>query len=378
MFSKNKSVFYAYLIYFTSMILFTVVRIISSAGLFNNLHSDIKSIIFTLIIQGLIMALIPILLHALLNKKEGGIKYTFSSINLKPIKFNAVLISIALGVLAFFINIIISSVFNGFLNFFGYKFPTSSGGGESLFNPFVSFILDVLLVAVIPGICEEILHRGLLLNEIGKIGYKKAIIISSLLFGLIHFNITQFFYAFVIGLLLGLVTVATKTIVPAIIIHFTNNFLSVYFSAAKANGWFLGNFYEILNSFLQSQSALLTLLTSMLFIVFIGLGVIMLLLALFKETTLFNVNKALKDFMDEKLNSENELSINDKQAIINEMLIKKSNLNLNFSKEMSPFEIIMPVNKFIFKPTTYDNVFLTASLVLGSLVTFFTFIWGVL
>ena len=33
---------------------------------------------------------------------------------------------------------------------------------------------------------------------------KKAIVISALMFGLMHFNVQQFFYAFVIGLILGL------------------------------------------------------------------------------------------------------------------------------------------------------------------------------
>ena len=76
----------------------------------------------------------------------------------------------------------------------------------------MSEFVELLLVAILPAFCEEFIHRGVLLQGIKHAGFKKAIVISSLMFGLIHFNIQQFFYAFIIGLILGFVSVVAKNI----------------------------------------------------------------------------------------------------------------------------------------------------------------------
>ena len=111
------------------------------------------------------------------------------------------------------------------------------------------------MVAVLPGFCEEFLHRGIVLQGIKHAGFKKAIVISSLLFGLIHFNIQQCFYAFIVGMIMGFVSVVAKNIFPAIIIHFTNNAISVYLEYASVRGWWLGDMLEGLQNLLFSSSA---------------------------------------------------------------------------------------------------------------------------
>jgi membrane protease YdiL (CAAX protease family) len=73
-------------------------------------------------------------------------------------------------------------------------------------------------------------------------GFKKAIIISSICFGLIHFNIGQVSYAIVLGLVLGFASVVAKNLWVPIIMHFTNNFIAIYLEFAEANGWWLGNY----------------------------------------------------------------------------------------------------------------------------------------
>ncbi len=378
MFNKNRSVFNMYFIYFISMALFTGVRILLTLGVFDGLHDDISSIVFTCIIQGLIMFFIPLSLHAFFHRKDGGYKYSFSTVQLKPIKSKVILISLGLGVLAFFINIAVSTIFNGFIGFFGYEAPTGGVAQPSMFSPFVTFLIDVVLVAVLPALGEEFLHRGLLLNDISRVGYKKAIVISAFLFGLIHFNINQFFYAFVIGLLMGLVTVASKTLWPAIIIHFTNNFLSVYLSAARTNGWFLQNFYDGITAVLQSSSLVLTLLTTFLMMLLIVLFVVYLIFELFKSTTVHNVNRALESVFGNKMpQSLYAPSSVERHNILNEMLLTKSNLNLNIDNNTNPIDIVLPINRHAMKATVYDNVFLISSIILGGLITIFTFIWGV-
>ena len=55
-------------------------------------------------------------------------------------------------------------------------------------------------------------------------------LISAIVFGLLHGNFEQIPFAFLVGLYLGFLTIKTKSIVPAVILHFYNNFSSVVLS----------------------------------------------------------------------------------------------------------------------------------------------------
>lgn len=90
--------------------------------------------------------------------------------------------------------------------------------------------LNLILLALLPAIVEEYVFRGLIF-----LGYKKrnpfrAVILSAILFGLMHMNINQFSYAFVLGIVLALLVYATGSIIPGIIVHFTINGYSVVMS----------------------------------------------------------------------------------------------------------------------------------------------------
>lgn len=80
-------------------------------------------------------------------------------------------------------------------------------------------------IAITAPIIEEILFRQIIIDEIGRRSERPwlAIIVSALLFGLIHFNPAQSFFAFAAGILFGWLYVTTKSIVPSIIGHIINN-----------------------------------------------------------------------------------------------------------------------------------------------------------
>lgn len=92
-------------------------------------------------------------------------------------------------------------------------------------------ILEIALLlistAVIPGIVEEIMFRGIILTNLAPYGRGMAVVTSALLFGLMHMNPAQFFYTTIMGLALGYIYLKTKSIWLCIIIHFTNNALGV-------------------------------------------------------------------------------------------------------------------------------------------------------
>ncbi|MDR2135121.1 MAG: CPBP family intramembrane metalloprotease, partial [Treponema sp.] len=60
-----------------------------------------------------------------------------------------------------------------------------------------SFVVSIFLVGIMPGLTEEMFYRGMILNGLEKnYSNKKAVVISALLFGIIHLNPWQFVMAF--------------------------------------------------------------------------------------------------------------------------------------------------------------------------------------
>jgi len=89
------------------------------------------------------------------------------------------------------------------------------------------FILSIIIIGIIPTFTEELFFRGLILDGLkNNYSEKKAIIISSLLFGIIHFNPWQFLSAFIIGLFMAWICIKTNSILLCIYMHMFNNILS--------------------------------------------------------------------------------------------------------------------------------------------------------
>ena len=55
-----------------------------------------------------------------------------------------------------------------------------------------------------------------------------------------------------------------------------------------------------------------------------------------------------------------------------------TNVNLEFEEMKDLLDIVLPKQKYVYKKTFKDNVFIIASIVLAGLVTIFTFVWGLL
>ncbi len=94
----------------------------------------------------------------------------------------------------------------------------------------------ILSVIICAPILEEILFRGLILESCReRFGGALAVLISSLLFGLIHGIPVQIVNAFVVGLILGYIYIRTGSLITTIILHAINNAIAyvsmAYFGA---------------------------------------------------------------------------------------------------------------------------------------------------
>jgi len=84
--------------------------------------------------------------------------------------------------------------------------------------------LTLFHVGIVPAVCEEILYRGYVLKALEKSwGILVAIVLSGLLFGLYHLQLTNLLPLATIGMLLGFVTWVSRSIYPAMLAHFINN-----------------------------------------------------------------------------------------------------------------------------------------------------------
>lgn len=88
----------------------------------------------------------------------------------------------------------------------------------------VPFLLMLFLMAVLPATVEEFVFRGIAYGGYRKSGTKfMAVMLSALMFGLMHMNLNQALYAFVIGILLALLFEATNSIFTTMLFHFIYN-----------------------------------------------------------------------------------------------------------------------------------------------------------
>ncbi len=117
----------------------------------------------------------------------------------------------------------LSAVFESFG--FNYSMPESE-----LPQGIFGFLLVVISTAIIPGLVEEFAFRGVVFGFLRKLGSGFAIVISSLLFGLMHGNFRQIIFALLTGLVLGFIREKTDSLWICCAVHAANNLVSVVMS----------------------------------------------------------------------------------------------------------------------------------------------------
>lgn len=97
-------------------------------------------------------------------------------------------------------------------------------GGEGIVN----LIKGIIVGALVPAFAEEVLFRGVLQRTLEEVYTPlKAILYTSLVFALIHFNIAQFAPLLLIALLLGATAYSTQSLLVVMALHFANNLWAI-------------------------------------------------------------------------------------------------------------------------------------------------------
>ncbi len=124
-----------------------------------------------------------------------------------------------------------------------YTYPISEQAAAAM-KPFTDQIgaapwLTVLfLMALVPAICEELAFRGFIFGGLVRHrGRLRAVVITALLFGISHGVLQQSIAATIMGLLLGWIALRTGSVLPSILVHFTNNALSISMERIAESQW---------------------------------------------------------------------------------------------------------------------------------------------
>ena len=132
--------------------------------------------------------------------------------------------------------------------------------------------LNLLLISIIGPIFEEIFFRKFLIDRTIKYGARVSIILSAVIFGFFHGNISQLFYAFLLGGFFAYVYIKTGKIIYTIALHIIVNlmgsvvslFVSESINALTANTYGTIDLLIIILYFLIIVSALFAGILSLL------------------------------------------------------------------------------------------------------------------
>ncbi len=172
-----------------------------------------------------------------------GIFLRFTGVYKKGLPFgkpyrnkNTVLIIIG-GLGLCYLGSLISSYIAVFFESAGFEFYSRNEILEGVTTPdsLLAVFLMIVHSALMPAFVEEFAFRGILMQPLRAWGDWFAIIVSAVLFGLMHANMTQVPFAIIAGIALGFATVVTGSLWTSICIHFLNNLASVVYSVLLAS-----------------------------------------------------------------------------------------------------------------------------------------------
>ncbi len=138
------------------------------------------------------------------------------------LKFSEFLSLFLISQVAMILGSVIGESLNSFFSLIkGDAVVDSTTELVSTLPPALTFVAVVILAPII----EELIFRKIMIDRLSRYGESVAIVVSAISFGLFHGNFYQFFYAAMIGLVLGYMYAKTRNILYPIALHAIINFL---------------------------------------------------------------------------------------------------------------------------------------------------------
>lgn len=194
------------------LIVFVILAVIYAGGIF-----EMKYGLFGVFLTQMLILFIP--LSVLVYTKK-DLRKNYSVRKTKPLN---VLYSFIFMAGIFLLNIPLTTFVT---SVFPDNTKTVTDSLQSIMGS--GFLVTVLVVCIVPGICEELFFRGVIFSSM-KERYKPvtAIIITAACFGIYHTSIVRFFPTAFLGASLCIICYYTGSVFPGIIMHSLNNLTSV-------------------------------------------------------------------------------------------------------------------------------------------------------
>ena len=157
-----------------------------------------------------------------------------------------VIFGISLGAINLFayINYYIVNAFGNYSDFTQENF-----WAVELDHPY-QMVIYAIYAAFIPALVEELMFRGTFCKVLTVYGKGTAVVISAILFSLMHTNVEQIIYTFVAGLCLGWIYVQSKSLVLPFLLHLANNGISVVLDIVRESAGVM--VYDMVNFWIET------------------------------------------------------------------------------------------------------------------------------
>lgn len=201
----------------------SIIFLLSAIG-FVTIGFVTQSMNFTvgILITEYVIVFLPPLAYAFFKGIDIKKAFRFNKIRLK----HAVLI-VVMGLFLIPTILVVNMAVTIFLSIYGNVYtadiPTAMTASELL--------LQLFLISFTAALCEETMFRGMMLNGLEHgINKKWGLILSSVFFGIMHFNLQNLFGPIILGLVFGYLVYRTDSIFAGMIGHATNNGVVVLLS----------------------------------------------------------------------------------------------------------------------------------------------------
>jgi len=188
--------------------------------MFNELIQGISNYLLHIVIGANLLSLVFIALF-FLARRDKFLYYC----KFRKVKVSDALIITALGGFVNLLFITLLSLISGL-----EALSQTMDDYSELMEPLLDspFLIMFIAIAIAAPLFEEIIMRGIILNDFRKVTpVWLAIVIQAIAFGLMHFNVVQSSYAAVLGIVLGVIYIKYNSIWMPILFHFSFNFTSL-------------------------------------------------------------------------------------------------------------------------------------------------------
>ncbi len=248
----------------------------------NVLENDDLSTVFSCLIP-ILSESISIFIGIKLLKLDLKKLFTFNGFTGKELARDC---SVCLGLQT--VAALIAALVGFILSLFNLESATADLSAQN--NSAWSLIFMYFYACLLGPLLEELLYRGVLLQGMRKYNERFAVVLSALIFGLMHQNYQQFILAVMVGLVFAAVDLRAGSIIPSVIIHIIVNTSGVLAQLAMQSADFEAFSYVAsgdANAALSGNAAFMVMiaLNAIFRYGFMFLGIILLIMVMTKGRT---------------------------------------------------------------------------------------------